>query len=194
MRRKILGASMLTAIGVVIISGILFNMQVTEPLVEKQVQQEQGKWELWPLGDASVVSGDTGFMYGMYYPHQGDPGTAYASNLSNASAYEYSDSLNASMTGETPYNTAFDIVFKFQVGGDEGYNTSASAWVDEWVRAYLNETISLSISAEAMTEVVIGTDGSSNRWYHYYLNNSGSGYTLSKGEKTNMSINFEVYG
>ena len=129
----------------------------------------------------------------MIYPHTDNMEDNYNVNLSNATAYEFSDSINSSMTGETPYETTFDLLWKFQVNSTDGYNTSASAWQDGWVRAYLNETL-LSISAEAMTEIVIGTEATTYRWYYYCLNNSGSGYTISKGEKLNMSINFEVYG
>ena len=192
--RKILGASMLSVLTAMFIIGILFNAQVTEPIVENQITMDRVReWGVRPLADADPGAGNTGFMYGYFYPHTDNMQDAYNVNLSNATAYEYSDSINSSMTGETPYETTFDIILKFRVNSTDGYNSSAGAWQDGWVRAYLNETL-LSISAEQMTEVVIGTEATTYRWYHYCLNNSGAGYTISKGEKLNMSINFEVYG
>jgi hypothetical protein len=190
--RKILGASMVTVIAVAIVATIFFNMQVAVPLVEDDITQKtvvkQRKWSDDPLADADPGAGNSGFMYIMCYPHQGDPGTAYASNLSNDSAaggaYEFSDALGAAtqMTNETPWGTTFDFVMKIRINNTDGYNVSQ--WEDDWTRA--NITVDFLWQADlndiAMTEVVIGTEATTYRWYHYYANNGGSGYTLSKGE------------
>ena len=192
--KKYVGASMIIVLIAVFVCAMLYNTQVTKPVFETQII-EQKQWEIRALGDASVGDGDTGFMYIMLYPHPAsDPiSTTYATNLSNGTAYEFADCVNCSMTNETPYTTAFDIALKIQVGGDDGYNATGGTWEINWTRMYYNET-GLSISGEAMSEVIIATDGVTNRWYHYVLNNSGAGYQFSKGQDYNGSYNFEVWG
>lgn len=197
MRKKILGSAMVTALIVSFVSAILFTSVSMQPVVEKQTIKARDHWnENRPLGDADPGSGNTGFMYVMVYPHQADPGTAYASNLSNASAYEYSDSTNCELTGETPHSVAVDYVMKVRVNNSDGYNSSGSTWEDSWVRA--NITIDFDYLTDetdtAMTEQVIGTEYTTYRWYHYYLNNAGNGYTLSKGELFNITaLTFDIW-
>jgi hypothetical protein len=122
----------------------------------------------------------------MIYPHQAVPGTAYASNLSNASAYEYSDIGNTSCTGETPYMTAFDIVVKIGIDDSDGKNTTSGLWDNTYL--YCLVTCSeLSIGAGTnMTEKQIA-NYSGYAWYHYYMNNGGAGYTVSEGESFNVT-------
>lgn len=191
---KILGATMLSVLAVVFIAGLLFNMQVTEPIIKEQNVKEK-EWHVYPVGDMSGADGTTFFCYIMLYPHPAsDPiSVTYASNLSNASAYEYADCINCSMTGETPYNTAFDIALKFEVDGNDTYNVTGSTWMDSWIRCYYNET-GLSISSLLMSEVTIGTDGSNTKWMHFVANNSGSGYQSSKGQSYNGAYKLEIYG
>ena len=139
-----------------------------------------------PGGDAS------GFMYGMTYPHAAVPATTYASNLSNATAYEFSDTLDAEMTGETPYDTTYDKVFKYRVNDTVAYNTSSSQWEIDWVRGYL----SVEFSAQAnfndqLMEVVHIANNTDFMWFHLYLADSnggaGSGFTITHGETFNMT-------
>jgi len=185
---------MLSVIGVVFVASLyLVNISMT-PVVEYGHSRDH--WVEHPLGDADPGSGNTGFMYFMVYPHQADPGTAYASNLSNASAYEFSDSTDVELTGETPYSTTFDFVMKVRVNNSDGYNSSGASWEDGWVRANLTCDFDFAsdISDLGMTEVVIATAGTTYRWYHYYVNNGGSGYTIVKGELFNCtSVTFDVY-
>ena len=184
---RLLGSAMATVLIASAITGIVLLANLQEPITQTTVEEK--KWVRHPLGDGNPGAGNTGLMYFMAYPHQADPGTAYASNLSNATAYEFSDVGDAEMTGETPYNTAFDFVMKVRVNNTDGYNTSGSTWEDTWVRANLTVDFDFAgdISDSAMTEVVIGTEGTTYRWYHYYLNNAGSGYTITKGETYNCT-------
>ena len=139
------------------------------------------------MADGDPGSGVSGFFYAMIYPHQADPGTAYASNLSNASAYEYTDSVNSSMTGETPFSTTFDVVIKWGWNATHDWNSTGSVWEDSWV--WLVTTCSvLSISANTnMTELEIANATGSYRYMHYYLNNGGAGYTISQSQKFNFT-------
>jgi len=196
-RKKTLAVSMLLAISVVAIAGVLLSTQMSEPFIQNEIYEEQIKIrEKWvpQVGDADPGSGNSGFMYFMAYPHQADPGTTYASNLSNATAYEFLDSWDGEMTGETPYSTTFDFVMKVRVNNTDGYNTSS--WEDDWVKANISVDFDYAsdVSDLDMTEIVIGTQDTTYRWYHYYINNGGSGYTITKGESYNCTaVNWYVY-
>jgi len=169
-------------VGILVLSSGFGNVVVKESMVRE--------WKLVPLGDASL-DGATKVMYVMAYPHQADPATAYASNLSNATAYEYYDALDSEMTGETPYDTTFDIVVKMCINVTHGYNSTGSTWELGWVNATLTSA-DLSIGANtAMNEQQIGS-GTTYLFVHYYLNNSGSGYQISHGETYNCT-NYEFW-
>ena len=170
--------------------GILLGANISETITTQSLVEEKRRPTL-VVGDADPGD-NSGFFYFMIYPHQGDPGTAYASNLSNASAYEYSDSGNASCTGETPYSTTFDIVVKVGVTDEDGYYTGNGTREPGWNWCLLT-CADLGISADTnMTEQFIGNT-TSYAWYHYYLNNGGSGYTIIEGESFNVtSVKFYV--
>lgn len=171
-------------IGLVISTVLLVNMNPTEIIMSLG---ERG-WKNFASADGPLEGDASGFLAFYAYPHQGTPGTAYATNLSNASAYEYSDVLNAEMTGETPYDTAFDFVVKFRVNDTVGYNTSGSTWEISWVRVYI--TVNFEFAADqgntTMTIVEI-TNTSSFCWYHGYINNAAAGYTITKNEAYNVT-------
>lgn len=198
--KNILGATMLLAIFVCAVAGLLFITQMSEPFVQNNVYEEQIKArEKWvqQVGDADPGAGVSGFFYFMKYPHQAVPGTAYASNLSNDSAsggaYEFTDSWDCELTNETPWGTAYDYVMKIGVNGTDGYNISS--WEDDWTKANISVDFDWTsdVTDLDMSEVVIGTDGSDYRWYHYYANNAGAGYTCTKGESDNATANWYIY-
>lgn len=166
---------------------------------ETEIIYVDDKPEWTPITGDGDPGGDTsGFMYGMNYPHSGTPATTYASNLSNATAYEFSDSLDAEMTGETPYNTAYDKVFKYRVNDTVAYDTSNSSWRIDWVRAYLTVdfTSNADFSDQAMEVVHIGNN-TDFMWFHVYLQDSdggaGSGFTITHGETFKMYPLMEGY-
>ena len=143
------------------------------------------------LGDANPAANETFVAYVMSYPHQADPGTAYASNLSNATAYEFYDGTDSEMTGETPYDTTFDLVVKIGVNATHGWNSTGSTWEMGWINATLT-CADLSISQDtACSEQQINA-GDDWNYVHYYLDNSGSGYTRSHGETFNVT-SFEFW-
>jgi hypothetical protein len=136
-------------------------------------------------GDANPGD-NSGFFYFMIYPHQASPGTAYATNLSNATAYEYSDSGNVSATGETPYSTTFDIVLKVGITDEDGQWTRNNTWNPDYAWMLLT-CADLGIGADTnMTEIEIANT-STYCWRHYYLNNGGSGYTIIEGQNFNIT-------
>jgi len=156
-------------------------------------QVEPKEWEpISIVGDGDPGVGASGVLKIFIYPHQADPGTAYASNISSG-WYAHADYLNNSLTGEVPYDTAFDIVVKVRGNATHAYNTTSNTWMWDWIRSNLT-CADLSISANtSMEEVNISYSGT-YIWGHYYLNNGGAGYTISHGESVNVTYyKFEAY-
>jgi len=186
-RKTLLGIGMLVMVGVCFIASMLFVAIVMQPVVENEIITVE---EVEVKREPTLITGDadpgdnSGFFYAMIYPHQASPGTAYASNLSNSSAYEYADCGNCSMTGETPHSTTFDIVVKVGITDEDGYNSSG--WQMGWTWMLMT-CADLSIGADTnMSEVHIG-NSSTYAWNHYYLNNGGSGYTIVENEAFNIT-------
>ena len=164
------------------ISFIMIGFQVQDVVFE----HERGN-QLIALADGNPGAGVGGFCYWMVYPHQAVPGTAYASNLSNATAYEFSDTVNASMTGETPYDTTFDLILKYGYSNDEDWNSTGSVWEDGWIWVTCTNA-DLSIAADTnMTEIEIANTSDGYPWMHYYMNNGGAGYTITHGQSCNTT-------
>ena len=183
---------MLATITSFAVVAVILMAHVMQPVVENKVMNVKREWSD-ALGDADPGGDASGFMYFMAYPYQAAPTVAYASNLSNATAYEYSDSLNAEMTGETPYATAFDFVGKFRVNDTVGYNTSSSAWEIDWVRGnmtcdFQHATDVGALQAMEIIEIANNTDFA---WYHVYLQDAdggaGTGFTITHGETYNIT-------
>jgi len=164
---------------------------VVENEVIEESYDKQLKRVTLVIGDASNVSGETHVSYVMSYPHQASPGTAYATRLVNSSAYEYYDGLNNEMTGETPYDTTFDLVVLVGVNATHGYNSTGSTWEMGWINATMKCT-DLSVNSDvACVETQAETDGSTWNYVHYYLQDAdggaGSGFQISHGETFNVT-------
>ena len=163
-----------------------------EPVVERTAEWTHITGDGDPGGDTS------GFMYGMTYPYQAVPATAYASNLSNATAYEFSDSLDTGMTGETPYDTAYDVAWKYRVNDTVAYDTVNSTWREDWVRAYfsIDFTSNADFSDIAMTIYQIGNN-TDFMWFHAVIQDAdggaGTGFTITHGETFNQTGLMEGY-
>jgi hypothetical protein len=172
-------------IGVVVGIVMIANMNISEIIVSVG----QRGWRNIVSADADPGGTSSGFMYFMVYPHQAAPGTAYAANLSNATAYEFSDSLNTEMTGETPYSTTFDFVLKFRVNTTVGYNTSGSRWEDSWVRANITCNFDWATDISTLSSMTIIQIGNNTQfaWYHAYINNAAAGYQIGKNERFNVT-------
>jgi len=139
-------------------------------------------------------AGECGVMSIYIFPHDADPGTTYASNITEGGSYTYGY-LNSSgdTNGYVPYDTAFDIVVKYRFNDTVAYNTTGSTWEMDWVRGNITCT-DLGIDADTgMDEVQIDTNDD-YMWVHYYMNNGGAGYTITHGESVNItSLTFEGY-
>jgi hypothetical protein len=167
---------------------ILYGADAPEIVKEQLVPEKPKSWKNIVVGDAP---GGPGVKYVMIYEHQASPGTAYASNLSNASAscYEFHDGLNANLGNNVPYDTPFDMVLKCEYNDTHAYNTTSSQWMMDWVKGLIT-CADLGISADTeMSEVHIWNN-SAEMEVHFYMNNGGTGYTISHGESVN-STNFK---
>jgi len=172
-------------IGLITASILMFTVQ--EPITQTTIQEDLSWNHI--LGDADPGAGNSGFMYFMTYPHQGVPGTAYASNLSNATAYEYSDSIDTELTGETPHTTTFDFVMKFRVNQTVGYNVSSSTWETSWVRSNItcDFDYATDIGADSVMTIVQIATSTDYAYYHAYINNANAGYQITHDEKFNVT-------
>jgi hypothetical protein len=139
-------------------------------------------------GGGPLASGVSGFCAFYTYPHSATGTVTYATNLSNATAFERSFYLNSEMVGETPYSTAFDFVLKFRVNTTVDYNTSSSTWMSTWVRAFIvvNFDFAADVANTSMTIKEIAHT-TVYCWYHAYINNSNAGYQITKNEKFNCT-------
>ena len=189
-------------LNVLVVCGFVFGavasgyLMLVEPELKDTLTNSVGvnimgsrSWKPFVTGDGDPGGDASGFMYFMVYPHSATPATTYASNLSNATAYEYSDSLNAEMTGETPHTTAFDFVLKFRVNDTVAYNVSGSKWMDTWVRANItcDFDFAADIAADTAMTIVQIANGTDFAWYHAYVNNGGVGYQITHNEKFNVT-------
>lgn len=182
-RKSLKAGGLLSLIIIGVIVSSIYLTSVNDVIEEQTIMAVRSPTLV--VGDADPGD-NTGFFYFMIYPHQADPGTAYASNLSNATAYEYSDSTNTSATGETPYSTTFDIVLKVGVTDEDGTWSSNGTWNDGYMWMLLTCS-DLSIGADTnMTEIEIANKAS-YRWMHYYLNNADAGYTIIEAQSFNIT-------
>jgi len=147
----------------------------------------QRGWSTVATAEGNPGAGASGVLQIYIYPHQAVPATAYAANLSTATAYGYADNLNTSCGTDVPFSTAFDIVVKCRFNVTHAYNVTAAAWVDAWVRANIT-CANLAIGAyTAMTWVQI-TNTTEYMWGNFYINNGGAGYQISHGQNINVTL------
>jgi hypothetical protein len=176
---------LITVIAIGFIVGMLYSSSIQDPIIKQSYVK---RIATRVTGDGDPGAGKSGFFYMMIYPHQALPNAAYAVNLSNATAYEFSDTGdNNACDKETPYLTTFDIVVKVGVNNTDGYNASTPAWDNSFV--WVNITCAdLVIGANTdMSEVQIGASGTTYRWMQYYVNNGGVGYQIDVGDHFNIT-------
>jgi hypothetical protein len=192
-------SAVLIIIGVGFVSAFLMTSQLQSPIIQTVMNQKRGVWEA--LGDANMTGTNSGFVTGQIRIHEAAPATTYATNVTNATAYEYSDTYSTAvgspkeMTGETPYSTPFNFYVKIRLNASDGYNTSSSLWMKTWL--HVNLTVDFQWAADiavtAMTIVEIANN-TNFAWYACYLDNAGAGYQIAKNEKIQLiTIDARVY-
>lgn len=189
---------------VCVVSALLVLVSYQEVSYNDVIQDEINERvnKMVDLGDASLVDGATRVVYIMTVSHNTTPATDYQTNVTNTSAhvYEYYDYLNNELTGETPYNTDFDLLIKVAVNQTHGLN--GSTWDDTWFNASMHETTSnLNFTSDiALNEVEIQSvgSGSTYSYWHLYLQDAdgllGNGFQLGNGETFNCTFEFWSIG
>ena len=196
---------LLGLITIAFIAGILITSTSTTPFVEKEkiIPISERNIKPIPLGVAALEADTSGLLYAHIRNHTSDPTSSNAfgygqrnhTNTSYANCFEFYDYGNNSMTGETPFNTAFDILILYRYNQAVSYNSTSGIYEIDWV--HMNITCSdLSINSPlTMEEVEIGTDGT-YFYVAYYVQDSdggaGTGFTIAQNENFNMTL--EPYG
>jgi hypothetical protein len=178
-RNKILGASLFTTLLVGVITAMLLTTHFVAPELSERMWRPVSA-----TGDPGA--GASGMTLIFVYPHDADPGTTYATNLSTVSAYAYRNTWNGTLTGDVPYDTEFDIVIKARFNTTHAYNTTSSAWDMDYVKALITSA-DLSIGADTEMTAVQTATSDTYMWVQFYVNNAGSGYTRTHGLTTNVT-------
>lgn len=188
-RKRIFGSAMVT----LVIIGAVCAMMLLATTDVQQVVTTLGQRGWNTIASAQEGGGLVGAAAGgvlqvYIWKHTGTPAAVYNANLSNASAdcYAWANNLNVAMTGNVPYGTDFDIVYKIRVNVSEAYNTTGSVWMESWVRSNIT-CADLSIAADSpMTGIQI-VNNTDFMWMNYYENNGGAGYTITHGQSVNIT-------
>jgi len=186
--QKILGSAMLTCIAIGVIVTTLALSQTGDVVVKPVLDRE---WKNVPVGDGDPGAGNSGVLKVFLYAHTGSPATTYNANISSGYFGDASsDTLDANLGSNVPYDTAFDIVVKVRYNTTHAYNTTGSSWEMDWVMGKMTSS-DLSIGADTTCEEQQIATNDDYMWVHYYLQDSdggaGSGFTISHGESVNVT-------
>lgn len=203
-KKAILGSAMFT----VLIIGALAGMMIlwnTQSVIETQILEPR-EWQ--PLETGAPGAGESGVVWVGIVAHEADPGTAYASNQTDGGSLAYGTEVVTSganaLTGNVPYDTAFDIVVRVRWNKTHAYSSNNDTWMLSWVNASISaandagSTTYFPIAAVAMGEVnVTGvTAGHDFIYVQYYIQAkaaaAGAGLQISHGDTVNCS-NFQAW-
>jgi hypothetical protein len=187
MKKTILGSAMLSLIilGAVCTFVMLANMNPTQII---ETRGSKG-WETFALGEGNPGANAGGVLGIHVYTHQANPAVAYATNLTEtigALTLAYGDNLNAALTGNVPYATAFDIAIEGRANVSQAYNTTGSCWELSWCRTLIT-CANLGIGADTAMTLVEVANNTDYIWYISYINNGGAGYTITHGQQVNVT-------
>ena len=139
--------------------------------------------------EANPGTGASGILEVFIIDHDNRPAD-YNSNISEGDSFVLGYGVD-DFSINIPHSTAFDIVVKCRANATHAYDT---AWNLSLIRCNLTASGALTISDVAMSEAQIGSN-STYVWVNYYLDNSGSGYTIGRDDTVTISaIDFEYYG
>lgn len=188
---KFKAGGLLTLVAVGFIAASLFLFQFQSSVVVEPVWMEE--FPLKPLRDADPGVGASGVLTVFCYPHSGDPGVTYVSNITDG-WYAQGDDNNTHIGSDVPYDTAFDVVYKVRWNKTHAYNVTDTEWWLGWVKGFANSTV-LGAASVAMLEYnITGCVATDFVWVHYVDNNGGAGYTINRGENvTSYIADFSSY-
>jgi len=166
--------------------------------------KKDGSWHvifegnLAEAAEADPGAGASGILEIFIINHSATPGTTYTQNSSStlegwctAAGLGYCNADDSNV--DIAHSTAFDIVVRVRGNDTHCWRT------DHWYPADLKVEITcagLSIGADTdLTGVVsYNNSGADYLWMNFYIDNSGSGYTISKGSTVEItSIKFSAY-
>jgi hypothetical protein len=183
-----------------VVFGTILAMYFVATQLPFWLPEEYGRqWHMIASAEGDPGAGASGVINVFIYPHTVDPATTYSANISLGWYAQY-DTLNHTLTGDVPYDTAFDIVVKCRANQTHAYNSTSHVWELDWIRA--NATCSdLSFTSENLSmneQNISGTDAVDFIWVHYYLQDAdggaGTGFTISHGVSVNVTyFKFEAY-
>lgn len=184
MNRTLFGSALLSCIVIGTVCGfVLLSTTDVQQIVASAGQRGWVTTASAQEGGVSLGSSNGGVLQVYIYKHQASPGIAYATNLSNVSAfcYAWANNLNVAMTGNVPYGLTFDIVYKVRVNVSEAFDTIGSVWMETWVRSNIT-CANLGITPDTPMVGVQISNNTDWMWMNFYINNVGSGYTITNGE------------
>jgi hypothetical protein len=189
---------------VVLVIGIMFGYMAVQPQLEIDERGWHVIWEgsLADAAEADPGAGNSGILGVYILNHTGTPADAYNENdsVTHFEAWASANNLGFATADATDveiaYDTSFDIVVR--VRGSSTHCKRDSTWYDTDLKVEITSA-DLSISSDtAMTRVTPVAAGNTSSftflYVNFYIDNSGSGYTLSKGETNEItSIKFSAY-
>lgn len=181
------GMALLSAfiIGIVCVSFMVANMN---PQMLIETRGAKG-WSTFALGEGNPGAGAGGVLGIHVYIHQANPAVAYATNLTEvvgALTFAYGDNLNSALTGNVPYNEAFDLAIEGRANVSQAYNTTGAVWELSWCRTLIT-CANLGIGADTAMTLVEVANNTDYIWYISYINNGGAGYTITHGQSVNVT-------
>jgi len=142
--------------------------------------------------EANPGAGAGGILEIFIIDHANRPAN-YATNISEGDSFVLGCGNATSFSINIPHDKAFDIVVKCRANATQAYNNTGSEWETDWIKCILNATGAITIN-ENMNETEIANN-SNYIWVNYWIDNSGSGYTIDRDETVTISkIDFQYYG
>jgi len=202
-RINIKAGSIITALISSIIVGLLvLSMSITEDvIIEKEEVIRTWTFIADSLGDEAGLDNATyeSGILSIYFPlHDATPDTTYLENdsdvleamcIDNGTGYVNTDDFRLEM----PHSTAFDIVVRVRANKTVCWN--GSAFIDAYARVNITSPGFSIPTLTNMTPVISRNDtGQEYIWINFYINNAGSGYTITRGNETQIpTIIYEGY-
>jgi len=197
-KAKILKAGLVSGLLITMALTILVNPNVeniAEDVLTPQHEISKGEWKHISLPFVAEEPGA-----------DNDPG-AGASGVLNSYVAKLTANWDANLTdvwGSTgtngssagtdiPYDVNHELGVLVRWNKSHAYDT---AWNLSLVRAYVNcSECDPAVSAVSATEAGVTAGDATYIYVHYYIDNSGTGYSIGRGDTvSSVSWNFEYYG
>ena len=196
-RDRIKAGGTLTILAVGFIASILFISNIT-PMVEETEVRSWHRLTLPYLGDNDPGAGASGVINNTIIVRNC---VDYTTNFTiNSSVYGFADAHNDHMNN-IPYDTGaaadhFELAITVRWNKTHAFSESNTTWMLTWVRGNCT-CAGLSIGANTTMTEVNHTDITADHafiYVTYYLDNSGDGYTLTRGQNvTSCMFFFDAY-